>query len=128
MHNIVRRLLDRDQIRDEEATMDDEEDDEFLKAFKVLFTLIIFSCIHKDLLVELHIRGIVIVLLCLSDNSICLKFMEPACKLGRRSMAFIYPFIHLSDFSFNLRLACLLKYLWMITDIFFFFKKLTWFG
>ncbi|XP_022981141.1 CHD3-type chromatin-remodeling factor PICKLE [Cucurbita maxima] len=31
----IERLLDRDQIRDEEATMDDEEDDEFLKAFKV---------------------------------------------------------------------------------------------
>ncbi|KAL4022127.1 hypothetical protein IC575_015850 [Cucumis melo] len=31
----IDRLLDRDQVRDEEATVDDEEDDEFLKAFKV---------------------------------------------------------------------------------------------
>lgn len=36
------RLLDRDQIENEEASLDDEEDDSFLKAFKVLFSVIVF--------------------------------------------------------------------------------------
>ena len=30
------RLLDRDQVGDEEATLDDDEDNGFLKAFKVV--------------------------------------------------------------------------------------------
>lgn len=33
------RLLDRDQVVDEEATLDEEEEDGFLKAFKVYFPL-----------------------------------------------------------------------------------------
>lgn len=36
------RLLDRDQIENEEASLDDEEDDSFLKAFKVLCSVIVF--------------------------------------------------------------------------------------
>jgi len=31
----LNRLLDRDQVGDEEATLDDEDEDGFLKAFKV---------------------------------------------------------------------------------------------
>lgn len=33
------RLLDREQVGDEEATLDDDEEDGFLKAFKVLSIL-----------------------------------------------------------------------------------------
>jgi hypothetical protein len=32
---LYNRLLDRDQVVDEEATLDDEDEDGFLKAFKV---------------------------------------------------------------------------------------------
>lgn len=35
------RLLDREQVGDEEASLDDEEEDGFLKAFKVLFVFIL---------------------------------------------------------------------------------------
>lgn len=34
------RLLDREQAGDEEATLDDEEEDGFLKAFKVIANII----------------------------------------------------------------------------------------
>lgn len=34
------RLLDRDQVGDEEASLDDEDEDGFLKAFKVLSSII----------------------------------------------------------------------------------------
>ena len=39
LFSIFNRLLDRDQAGDEESTMDDEEEDGFLKAFKVILYL-----------------------------------------------------------------------------------------
>lgn len=36
------RLLNRDQVTNEEATVDDEEDDGFLKAFKVYYSPLCF--------------------------------------------------------------------------------------
>jgi hypothetical protein len=33
----LNRLLDREQVGDEETSLDDEEEDGFLKAFKVFF-------------------------------------------------------------------------------------------
>jgi chromodomain-helicase-DNA-binding protein 4 len=35
----LNRLLDREQVGDEETSLDDEEEDGFLKAFKVFFFL-----------------------------------------------------------------------------------------
>ena len=39
MNFFLYRLLDREQVGDEEATLDDDEEDGFLKAFKVLSIL-----------------------------------------------------------------------------------------
>lgn len=47
------RLLDRDQVGHEEATLDDEEEDGFLKAFKVdlsyshAYTFLCYKCLFK---------------------------------------------------------------------------------
>lgn len=41
---IFNRLLDREQAGDEESTMDDEEEDEFLKAFKVCLLNFVYLC------------------------------------------------------------------------------------
>jgi len=37
LHCFLNRLLDREQVGDEETSLDDEEEDGFLKAFKVFF-------------------------------------------------------------------------------------------
>lgn len=39
MNFFLYRLLDREQVGDEEATLDDDEEDGFLKAFKVFSIL-----------------------------------------------------------------------------------------
>lgn len=43
------RLLDRDQVGDEEATLDDEDEDGFLKAFKVDCVIILHIFCSKCL-------------------------------------------------------------------------------
>lgn len=42
MYSIIFRLLDREQVSNEETTVDDEEEDGFLKAFKVWYS--VFPC------------------------------------------------------------------------------------
>lgn len=53
------RLLDREQVRDEEATVDDDEEDGFLKAFKVLsmlyYSVHFYLCASSDLRYALFI-------------------------------------------------------------------------
>jgi len=47
------RLLDRDQVGDEEATLDDEEEDGFLKAFKVNCHYLSHTCLFSKCLLTL---------------------------------------------------------------------------
>lgn len=50
------RLLDRDQVGDEEASLDDEDEDGFLKAFKVLSSIINISMLICDSFLLIDVR------------------------------------------------------------------------
>lgn len=50
------RLLDRDQVGDEEASLDDEDEDGFLKAFKVLSSIINMCMLICDSFLLIDVR------------------------------------------------------------------------
>lgn len=50
------RLLDRDQVGDEEASLDDEDEDGFLKAFKVLSSIINICMLICDSFLLIDVR------------------------------------------------------------------------